>query len=123
MTYDIICADCGHEHTAASPRAKYCNVCRIWRDLTFVGDTTKACFGCGEKFAPVRRKDLLCSNCDYNHTIYATGPCAICKASSTTTMRSDIAVCVDCMRKPGETRRLFVRAIHKKRADRLAVAA
>lgn len=117
-TFPIECADCKHHHVAHSPKAKYCNVCRIFRDLAFVNSTTKPCFMCGDQFAPMSRKDMLCSKCDYTHLVHGTGDCGLCKATSTSTIRSDIAVCLDCARDP-KKRQIFSRAIAKKRAERM----
>lgn len=119
-TFKIACADCGSEHEASNRTTKYCNVCRVFRDLAFVGTTTKNCFACSEAFAPIRRKDELCSKCDYNHRVYGTGTCGICKAENVSTIRMDIAVCVDCMRDPNQ-RRTFMKAMAKKRAERMEV--
>lgn len=116
-TFKIACADCGFEHEASNKTTKYCNVCRVFRDLAFVGTTTKNCFACGSKFAPIRRKDELCSNCDYNHRVYGTGICALCK-NEASLIRSDIAVCTDCMRDPDQ-RRTFMKAMAKKRVERV----
>jgi hypothetical protein len=118
-TIKIRCADCDSDHVAHSPRAKYCSVCRLFRDFAFVQDTTKNCFMCEEVFAPVSRKDALCSICDYNHKIYGTGTCGICKTPNTRTIRTDISVCLDCARKPGATRRLFIKGIAKRRRERM----
>lgn len=92
---------------------KYCHVCRLERDLKFIGPKTTKCWGCDKPFAPLNRNDMLCSKCDLvTGTADVEGVCGICDASGPL-YRQDIRICMACLRDPDKRGRVY-QAIVKK---------
>lgn len=115
----IECADCRHSHTAHRKNAKYCGVCRLFRDLIYLGGRRSRCASCDEKFAPLNVNDRLCATCDLEmHPPKDLGDCALCDAENTVLVRPGIAVCVTCAKDP-KHRDVFTRAVGKKRKTRM----
>lgn len=111
----IQCVQCGSDHEAAKRNTTHCNVCRIVRDLAFIGPLTKKCFMCQDKFAPMNRNDNLCAKCDYNHKSYGQGTCVLCKKPDMQLIRMDVSVCTTCARDPEQRRRFVEGAMKKQR--------
>lgn len=112
------CEDCGHEYQSKRANAKYCGVCRLFRDLVYHGKRKQTCLDCGERFAPFKSGERLCSNCDFiGSANYAAGACALCKHSTHPLLSTDIAVCLGCARDP-DKRDIFTKAVAKKRQSR-----
>lgn len=112
------CVDCRAPSTARRPNAKYCDVCRLWRDLMFVGARRHRCLDCEESFAPTRVADKLCATCDFiGSRKYAEGECAFCHRSTDPLLCVDVRVCRRCARDP-ERRSLLIKAVKAKRNSR-----
>lgn len=108
------CVDCGREFESNRENAKYCYLCRLYRNLVFIADRKYECWACGEKFAPLARSDKFCGGCNTNTSIHHTeGTCSFC-GEARVVLHEDVSVCLPCAT-DGEQRKLFVRAIHKKR--------
>lgn len=62
----IECADCKSQYETTRPNTKYCGFHRIFRDVTYIRARHKRlsdCPICGEKFAPIEAKQVLCARC------------------------------------------------------------
>lgn len=118
MEQTITCADCGHEHTAKRKNARYCGICRLFRNLIYLGARTSRCASCDGKFSPLHVNDKLCANCDFSQGKDGRGNCALCEQKDMPLVKAEVAVCVYCAKDP--TRRdVFTRAIGKKRKARM----
>lgn len=109
----IKCADCGTETTAKRKNQKYCSVCRLIRNIQFVGNKKKVCVCCEEKFAPLTVNDLLCPNCDVVPASTDVVECALC-SRTTNVIRNGIRVCRFCAYDPTK-RETFFAALTKRR--------
>lgn len=120
--HTIKCVDCGQPYETRRPNTRYCAVCRLYRDLVYLGSRTKVCLDCEERFAPLAVKDLLCGKCDFIRSKnYADGECALCHGNTSPLLHSDVAVCLVCAREP-KRRELLLRAVAKKRSARREAA-
>ncbi len=112
---DINCEDCGRSFETTRANTKFCTVCRTYRDLLYIGEQTKSCLECDQKFALLKRSDMLCGKCDFlTSKKYVEGTCALCHNVSDRLMHKDIRVCIRCARNP-EMRTLLLKALVKKR--------
>lgn len=110
----ISCADCGADYETKRSNTKYCRVCRIYRDLSFLGERTKNCLECDKKFALMSRKDLLCGGCGSFLAKEVEGDCSLCGASTKHLLHETIKVCRPCATDP-KKRVTLLRALAKKR--------
>lgn len=119
----IHCADCDREAQAHKANMKYCAVCRLFRNLVYLENRTTDCVSCSEKFAPFRRGDVLCADCDVvRPRAYTEGTCALCAGGTYPLLHADVAVCLRCAKDPAQ-RRTFLQAVAKKRNAQRAVVA
>jgi hypothetical protein len=114
----IACEDCGHPYETTRPNTKYDSVCRLLRDLKFVGSRTRRCLWCGESYAPLNRNDDRCADCAYQPKAPGSCPCAFCGEERLRAVR-DVAVCHWCARDP-ELRLKFLGSLTRKRRARVA---
>ena len=112
------CVDCSAPATSKRANAKYCTICRLIRNVTFVADKTKPCWGCNKRFTPIDRNDVLCGTCDESGARGDTGTCSLCKAQAQL-YGKEVSVCLACMKDP-EKRPLLFRALKKKQLARRA---
>lgn len=113
MKTTISCADCGHDQVVSRRNARYCYVCRTFRDLIYLGSRRGKCSSCQEKFAPIKANDRLCANCDFLVENNPTGHCAFCDKDGLL-ISPELAVCVACAKNP-ELRDKVTQAVGKKR--------
>lgn len=108
------CDDCGTEFESAKSNAKYCRVCRLLRNVIFIGNKTKECWTCGERFAPLDRNDTFCGKCNTVKSVHdAKGKCVMCKDSSDQLLHRSARVCRSCAYIP-DLRPTLARALKKK---------
>lgn len=122
MRYErlIQCADCSSDTKTVRSNTKYCGICRLYRDLLFLGTRTYKCFACDTPFAPLSVNGHLCPNCDvFNHALDSAGVCAFCATESEKLIRSDVSVCRDCAGDPAN-RKTLVAALRQKQDARKA---
>lgn len=96
----IHCEDCGKPRLTGRRNTKYCRVCRLLKNINFIGDRTSECPRCKKRYAPVTRNDLMCGKC--NPRIAQgkpTGICGFCKEEKDL-IDSDIKVCHGCATEP-----------------------
>ena len=110
----IECADCGASYKTTRTNTKYCRVCRVFRDLSFLGDRTKECIECERQFSPLTKKDLLCGGCGSFLRKTLEGTCSLCNESREDLLHETITVCGRCATDP-EKRVTLLRALAKKR--------
>jgi hypothetical protein len=112
------CEDCGGSYLAKRSNAKYCSICRLFRDLTWLRNRQYTCLDCEARFAPFKSNEQLCSKCDFiGSKNYVEGTCALCQHSSYPLLSADVAVCLGCARDP-DKRAIFLKAIANKRRNR-----
>ncbi len=118
---NITCQDCGAaRRDVAYKTTRYCESCRLLRNLLFIGERTYQCTECKDNFAPIARGDRYCGECSLGSN--RMGECALCGAASSELLRPSIAVCTRCARDPKQRVRL-VKALRKGQANRKAVPA
>jgi hypothetical protein len=109
------CADCGASFTSRQPNARYCYLCRLDRNLMFIGERTSECWRCAKRFAPLSRNDRFCGHCYRTGTAHSVeGTCVLCHKESPNLLHADVSVCGPCATDP-DNRRVLLRAVAKKR--------
>lgn len=108
------CADCGEPTTATRKNARYCPVCRLFRNLIYLGSNRQTCASCETKFAPLTVNERLCSDCDLTTAKRQGGSCAICEQRGVPLVAEGVAICIYCARAP-EKRDVVTRALGKRR--------
>ena len=111
----IHCADCGTETTAKRKNQKYCGVCRLVRNIKFVGAKQKVCICCEQKFAPLTVNDSVCPNCDDVGLSTDVMDCALCHRT-TNVIKNGIRVCRFCAYDPAK-RETFHAALLKRKKE------
>ncbi len=115
---NITCEDCGTTRSnVAYANTRYCESCRLLRNLLFVGERTYQCAECKADFAPIARGDRWCGGCALGSN--QAGDCALCKGEEAERLRPSIAVCKGCARAPKQRVRL-VKALRKGQTNRRA---
>lgn len=120
MTMTIECADCGKSRETRIKNTKYCKLCRLYRDLTFMagGYNPKAtCLVCDAAFLRVKRNDVVCGTCDIGAESAPTGPCSLC-GTTAKLYDEDVTVCRKCIKDPRRRETLY-KSVGKKRAQRI----
>jgi hypothetical protein len=117
MPHTIICADCGDERRNAQyANTKFCERCRLLRNLVFVGPRTRTCAlgGCKTKFAPVGRGDEHCA--EHAFGANTQGRCVVCEQDDQPLHRASLQICMACLRNPAK-RHFIVNAlrVHQRR--------
>lgn len=112
----IICEDCGAERKTRYSNTKYCLVCRMARNLKFIAAATSKCGVCDKSFAPLKRGEVLCGECD---DIPASGDprgtCGLCKATDVPIVNEDISVCKPCSTDPEKRTELLAAVMMKRK--------
>lgn len=115
--HSIHCADCGHPATAKRKNQRYCGVCRLFRNLIYLGGRTVRCASCDTKFAPLHVNDKLCADCDFDKEKLPKGRCAFCEQDERPLVKEDVSICIACAKDPSH-RDKVTRALGKKRRQR-----
>lgn len=117
----ILCADCGQATATKRQNTKYCPLCRLLRDLLYVGGMKRECWICEREYAPLTYKrdpSEMCGECDtLTRNRYVEGDCSYCQQHKHNLLNSDVRVCVRCALDPANRARL-VRALQRKQAAR-----
>lgn len=114
-TRTIQCADCQAEYATQRSNTKYCALCRIFRDVMYLGNRKQTCLVCEQKFALLQAGERLCPKCDViPSSRYVDGTCAFCGTHEYPLLSAEVAVCTACAHDP-EQRELFIKAIVQKR--------
>lgn len=110
----IECADCGAPRLTKRKNTKYCRVCRLIRNIEFIGADTVDCLGCDTPFAPLKRGEDVCGKCAVAGPAGdPRGTCAFCEVENASLVDSNISVCRVCATDPTK-RVLFKKALVKK---------
>lgn len=102
----IICEDCGSPYDTVRRNTKYCNVCRLTRDLKFLTTRTSKCWLCDKEYAPTHSKDELCSECEPKRRHHGQGECRVCGTPDSRLYIPEVAICTTCMRNPQQRREI-----------------
>jgi hypothetical protein len=113
-TYE--CETCGARAQSPRSNAKYCVICRTFRNLKYVGAKTSKCWACKSSFAPLHRNDVLCGSCDDDATRGPTAQCRLCQ-DMRSLYHDDILICGQCMKKPA-AREPVMHALFNKQVRR-----
>lgn len=109
------CADCDEPVETKYKTKKYCDLCRLFRDLTFLGLRKTKCLSCQEAFCPTNSNHKLCWECDFTAADkHPIGECRLCDASPRPLLSPDVLVCLQCTQDPAQ-REAFTRAVGYKR--------
>lgn len=115
----ITCHDCGVERTRCPRNTRYCQLCRLLRELDYwQAHRTRRC-SCGEVYCPLHRGDTQCGRCDPGLQRYS-GVCALSAKDAPHEGRYPehyLPVCTTCARDPKQRARL-IRALTKGQAAR-----
>jgi hypothetical protein len=105
-TYNTItCQDCGRAYATKRHNTKFCKVCRLIRNMKFIGAKTKKCWECDTSFAPIERSDVMCGKCAVPSTL--TGDCAVCQAHAVPMLTKEVKVCMRCAYDPEQRPAIF----------------
>lgn len=112
----IECSDCGAPRLTRWKNTKYCFLCRLIRNLEFIGDKTTKCIVDDKVFAPIKRNDDLCGDCDVIPMFEGLrGVCAFCKEDDKPLVAPEVAVCIGCAKNP-KYRKNVRKALIQRRA-------
>lgn len=114
----IRCEDCGSPYSTNRSNTKFCDVCRLLRDLRFIGPSTHDCWVCQTKFAPITLREEACAEHGYHPAKTGECECVYCHETRPR-IRANLAVCVHCARSV-ERRPMFVKALAIKQRERQA---
>lgn len=93
----IECSDCGTVRYTRYGNTKYCELCRLIRNIRFVGDRTRKCGVSGKEFAPIDRNQLVSLECDpYARPGHPTGTCGECDTENTDLLGNMMHICFKC---------------------------
>ncbi len=113
----IECQDCGSPRNTRYKNTKYCEVCRLLRNVAFVGSRTTKCLVSGKRFAPIARNQELSLTCDpYSTKAQVEGDCALCGNHTERLYGPNVGVCVECIDDP-EKRNQIKAALIRKQAE------
>ena len=117
------CQDCKGEYTTLHPRAKYCPVCRTYKNVLYLLQRLYDCWACGNQYAPLERNDKLCGRCSLTvkRRHDTKGTCRLCHEKSEQLLSPEVRICRPCATNP-DNRQAFIRALAKKRQQRSATA-
>lgn len=111
----ITCTDCGAErHNVQYRNTRYCESCRLLRNLIFLGDRTCTCSECAKEFAPTVRGERWCGECSVSADI---GDCVLCQAADSELLRRTIPVCLRCAHDP-DRRAVLIKGLRRGQRDR-----
>lgn len=113
----IDCEDCGAPRLTKYKNTKYCEICRLLRNLRFVGERTNKCPVDGSVFAPTNRNQLVSLHCDpYSPATQVKGTCGICHKEDSRLYGEHVSVCVDCMDDPKKRQTIYGQLLLKQKA-------
>jgi hypothetical protein len=93
---------------------KYCAICRLLKNLSFLKERTSKCLVCEKTFSQVSRNEQVCLACDpYSTPAAVEGTCGLCGTPSDRLLGEHIAVCVGCAQDPSK-REVFRASLLKK---------
>jgi hypothetical protein len=108
------CADCGREFETTRDNAKYCRLCRLLKNLIYIGDRRYECWACGGEFAPLGRNDKFCGQCNTVGSVHDHGgECRLCGETSDQLLHADVLVCRGCSTNP-DRRKVLIQAVYRK---------
>lgn len=114
--HDIHCEDCGRPRSTRYKNTKYCLVCRLFKNLNYIGTQTRKCPVCNNRFAPLNRNELMCGECNTKIAVgQPHGVCGFC-GEDTDLLLDDVRVCHPCATDP-KNRDTFLVAMAKKVKD------
>lgn len=111
----IRCVTCNAPTPTTRKNTKYCVPCRLLKNVKFYANTTKKCWGCDGRFAPLHRNDVLCGTCDDAPPRSITGICSFCK-NKTELYNDNVKLCLPCIKDP-ERRPTLLRSLMKKQRE------
>lgn len=113
----IHCEDCGAPRMTRYKNTRYCEICRLLRNLKFVGDATAKCLVDKRVFAPIKRGQQLSLTCDYLSTPGGEqGQCGICERDDQRLYGKHVRVCVECLDDPKKREAIRAQLIMKQKA-------
>ena len=115
----INCSDCKQHFSPRRPNAKYCDYCRLARNLKYWMTRSTECWLCEKKFVPVDRDNSnICSSCQPAHTAAIHDvACHNCNEARKL-IHPEIRWCYPCAENP-TSRRGLVKAVFRKQAERM----
>lgn len=113
----IKCSDCGGPRMTRYANTKYCEICRLLRNLKFVGDAKSKCLVDKRVFSPIKRGQQLSLTCDPLSTPGGVqGTCGICDREDQRLYGEHISVCVECLDDPARRELIRAQLIQKQAA-------
>lgn len=108
----ITCESCRAEYETIRANTKYCALCRLDKNLRYIGSQLSDCWACNKKFAPLERGEDSCGECCYESEKPGTAECGFC-GDEKLMVRQDVKVCHQCARDP-KHRGKFMKAVRNK---------
>lgn len=108
----IACQSCGAPYETRRSNTKYCALCRLDKNLRYIGSVQASCWACHKDFAPLERGEDSCGECCYESEKPGMAECGFCHEMKLR-VRQDVAVCHQCARDP-KHRGEFMKAVRKK---------
>lgn len=118
----ITCESCRAPYETNRANTKYCALCRLDKNLRYIGSQISECWACHKEFSPLERGEDSCGDCCYESEKPGVAVCGFCEQEKLR-VRADVAVCHQCARDPKQ-RGAFMKAVRNKVRGRvLAVTA
>lgn len=111
----IHCTDCGAPRVTARRNTKYCYLCRLLRNIIFVGTRTFKCSVCEKRLQPCDRNQDLCCECNPYLPGSVQGDCKLCGREDVRLLGDTIAVCDRCANDPKMRSKLKAALILKQK--------
>lgn len=93
----IHCEDCGSPRLTKYANTKYCEICRLARNLNFMRGQKFTCAVSKNRFAPIKRGQIVSLTCDpYALPGSVEGTCGICEKDGKL-YGEHVRVCVECL--------------------------
>lgn len=113
----IHCSDCGWPRLTARRNTKYCYVCRLERNLAFIGDRMFKCIDCGNRRNQVIRNEEMCKVCDtFSTPENVVGQCGVCGEHEQRLLGDTVHICVKCIHDPAKRETIRVQLKRKREA-------
>lgn len=110
----IECEDCGTKRVTRYKNTKYCEICRLLRNLKFIGDRTESCLVTKKRFAPIKRNQQLSLTCDpYSTPAGHEGTCGVCDTEGRL-YGDNVKVCTECLDDPKQRGKIIAMLIQKQ---------
>lgn len=111
--HKITCENCGRERETRYKNTKYCLVCRLLKNLNYIGTRRQKCPSCGETFAPLHRNEVMCGKCNPKFAVgKPRGVCGFCEEEKDLILDS-VRVCHPCATDPDNRERFLVALVQK----------